>query len=97
MIRLNKIYESDKYINLVMDYQEGGTLGDLLEKQKKISEENTRMIMAQLLLTLDFMGRKGVIHRDLKPENILISSKEEGVFDLRIADFGFAMPLESTT
>ena len=53
--------------------------------------------MAQLLLTLDFMGRKGVIHRDLKPENILISSKEEGVFDLRIADFGFAMPLESTT
>ena len=77
VIRLNKIYESDKYINLVMDYQEGGTLGDLLEKQKKISEENARMIMAQLLLTLDFMGRKGVIHRDLKPENILFESKSK--------------------
>lgn len=48
------------------------------------------MIVAQLLLTVDFMGRKGIIHRDLKPENILLNSKAQGVYDLRIADFGFA-------
>ena len=46
--------------------------------------------MAQLLLAVDFMGRKGVIHRDLKPENILLNSKKQGVYDIRIADFGFA-------
>jgi calcium-dependent protein kinase len=48
------------------------------------------MIMAQLLLTIDFMVRKNVIHRDLKPENILLNSKERRVFDIRIADFGLA-------
>lgn len=36
------------------------------------------------------MVRKGIIHRDLKPENILLNSKTEGIYDIRIADFGFA-------
>lgn len=49
------------------------------------------MIAAQLLLTADFMSRKAIMHRDLKPENVLLNSKKEGVFDIRIADFGFAM------
>jgi eukaryotic-like serine/threonine-protein kinase len=39
------------------------------------------------------MARKGIIHRDLKPENILLSSKVKGVYDVRIADFGFAVQL----
>lgn len=39
------------------------------------------------------MGRKSIIHRDLKPENILLNSKARGVFDLRIADFGYAINL----
>jgi serine/threonine protein kinase len=39
------------------------------------------------------MSRKGVIHRDLKPENVLFSSKEKGLFDLRLADFGHAIIL----
>lgn len=31
-IKLFKIYESDKYINMLMEYQDGGSLGDCLEK-----------------------------------------------------------------
>ncbi|TNV87236.1 hypothetical protein FGO68_gene17205 [Halteria grandinella] len=95
IIRLNKIYECDKYLNLLMDFQEGGTLGDILEKQIRISEEDARIITAQILLTVDFMSRKGVIHRDLKPENILLSSKQDGVYEIKIADFGFAIPVYS--
>jgi serine/threonine protein kinase len=32
VIKLYKIYESDKYLNLLLEYQEGGCLGDMLEK-----------------------------------------------------------------
>ncbi len=32
IIKLLKIYESDKYLNLLLEFQDGGTLGDTLEK-----------------------------------------------------------------
>lgn len=36
------------------------------------------------------MSIKGIIHRDLKPENILLNSRKDGIYDLRVADYGFA-------
>lgn len=37
------------------------------------------------------MNRKNIIHRDLKPGNIMLNSIVEGIFDIRIADFGLSM------
>lgn len=45
-----------------------------MEQDKLIPEEDVRMIVAQMLLTSDFMSHKGIIHRDFKPENILLNS-----------------------
>lgn len=73
-----------------MEYQEGGTLGDFIDKQPILSEDVVKVIMAQLFLTLDYMARRCVVHKDLKPENILLNSKAPGSFDIRIADFGFS-------
>jgi eukaryotic-like serine/threonine-protein kinase len=36
------------------------------------------------------MSLKGIIHRDLKPENILLNSRKDGIYDIRVADYGFA-------
>jgi serine/threonine protein kinase len=36
------------------------------------------------------MHQKNIIHRDIKLDNILLSSSQEGVFDIRLADFGLA-------
>lgn len=44
--------------------------------------------MAQLLLAIDLMHRKGLIHRDIKPDNILIVDRKE--LQICISDLGLA-------
>ena len=51
---------------------------------------------AQILLTVDFMGRMGVLHRDIKPANIMVSSRAGGVEDVRVGDFGYAAKIKGT-
>lgn len=45
-LKLIRIYESDSYLNMLMEFQEGGTLGDRLEKNVKFIEEEAKMIAA---------------------------------------------------
>jgi serine/threonine protein kinase len=64
-------------VKILLEYVNGGTLGQLIRKQISLSEEQIKLIAAQLLLAVDFMERKKIIHRDLKPENILVHLSEE--------------------
>ena len=43
-----------------------------------------------MLQALQYIHSNGVAHRDLKPENILLDSS----FNIKIADFGLAGPIE---
>jgi serine/threonine protein kinase len=64
-------------------------LNEILKNQS-LSEGQVRLIMEQLLLTIDFIHKKGVVHRDIKLDNILINKIEEGEYKVKIADFGMA-------
>lgn len=91
MIDLQEIYEDNDFIYLVLDYQESGTLLNRIFDHGKFTEKQTKIIMAQLLLAIDFLHQKGVIHRDIKLDNILINKIEEGELNVKIADFGLAI------
>lgn len=68
----------------------GGELFDFVAISGRFEEDLARYYFKQFLEGLDYCHMKGVAHRDLKPENLLLDQH----FTLKIADFGFAAPLE---
>ncbi|MES1921553.1 Serine/threonine-protein kinase stk11, variant 2 [Bonamia ostreae] len=79
----NKLY-------IVMELLEGGSLADLLKKEKSLNEERARMIFRQLIEGLESIHSKGIIHRDIKPSNLMLSLDAV----VKIADFGISNVLK---
>jgi serine/threonine protein kinase len=77
VVQLLRIYETQNSIKLMLEYLNGGTLGNIVRSQRQVTEKEIRLIASQLLLTVDFMERKRIVHRDLKPENILVHISED--------------------
>lgn len=55
MLSLYEIFENNDSVFLVLDYQEGGSLLSHLKKDGKFTEKQTKIIMQQLLLAIDFL------------------------------------------
>ena len=73
-----------------MDYIEGGTLRSVVERRRKLSQEDAISIVAEVCRAVAHAHSKGIIHRDLKPENVMIDT--EG--DVFVMDFGLARAVE---
>ena len=70
---------------IVMEWVDGMTLGEWLATSPSL---NLRQRVAEEMLdTMSYMHRQGVVHRDLKPENIMITRNGSNV---KIIDFGLA-------
>jgi Tol biopolymer transport system component len=75
---------------LVMEYLEGGTLADRLQKGP-LSLEQVLKIGIEITDALDNAHRHGIVHRDLKPGNIMLTKS-----GAKLMDFGLARAAEGT-
>jgi eukaryotic-like serine/threonine-protein kinase len=71
---------------LVMELVPGESMSRLIEREKKLSEEQVLDIIAQTARALGAAHAKGLIHRDIKPGNLLITPDGK----VKITDFGIA-------
>ena len=71
---------------LVMEYLEGHTLDEIMQRTKPMPEADALRIVSRVCDALDYLHKHGVIHRDLKPQNIMLCNDGS----LRIMDFGIA-------
>ncbi|MBI4676372.1 MAG: protein kinase [Elusimicrobia bacterium] len=80
---------ADGGLFFAMEYCEGGSVSDLMDKAGSLSLERAGRIMLEALEGLSFAHAKEIVHRDLKPHNILLAGKGEDAA-AKVADFGLA-------
>ncbi|CAM9174292.1 unnamed protein product [Chrysoparadoxa australica] len=78
---------------LMVEYMDGGSLQDIVDRGGVSCEETLGMIAYQCLKGLQHIHRCKQIHRDLKPANVLINRQGH----VKISDFGIVRRLEEPT
>ena len=82
---LHDVGEQDGIHYLVMEYVEGDTLQQRLEKGR-LSLDQALEYAIQIADALDKAHRQGVVHRDLKPGNIMITKSGTKLLDFGIGE-----------
>jgi len=77
---------ADDAVYLIMEYVDGATLGQVIEREGPLSEPRAAGIARQMLSILDAAHALGIVHRDIKPANIMITAASQ----VKLADFGIA-------
>jgi serine/threonine protein kinase len=71
---------------IVMEYVDGTTLADVIDKTGALPIDVGIMIAIQVSSALDYAHMRGLVHRDIKPGNIMIKRNGE----VKLMDFGIA-------
>jgi serine/threonine-protein kinase len=76
---------------LVMEYVEGESLHDLLDREKKLSPQRALELMSAIAAGVGAAHQQGIVHRDLKPLNVMICKDKSNMSEaVKILDFGLA-------
>lgn len=90
IVQVHAICDLENSSTLVMEYIEGRTLKDLVDRRGPLDAGDCIHFLKQVGAALAHAHDAGFIHRDIKPENILIT--RQGV--AKVADFGLARLLD---
>ncbi|HZZ78710.1 MAG TPA: serine/threonine-protein kinase [Gemmataceae bacterium] len=76
---------------LVMEFVEGESLGQKIERDGRMQEQDAIRVITQVAEGLAAAHALGIIHRDVKPDNVLITA--DGV--AKLTDLGLVKELEA--
>ena len=85
IVAVHDFGEAGGYPYLVMEYVDGLSLRQLLQRGK-LAPKEALVIVPKICEALQFAHQQGIVHRDIKPENILVDKLGR----VKIADFGIA-------
>lgn len=86
IIKVLDVFEENGTAYYVMEYIEGGSLSDLIDKKGSLSEAETLNYTRQIASALQYIHANNMNHLDVKPGNVLL--RKNG--DVVLIDFGMS-------
>ena len=87
IIKLFSYLENRNNFYLAMEYAQNGTLYNLIQEKKGLSEKEAFHYFMQVVSAIHFLHIHGYAHRDIKPENILLDKNNQ----VKLCDFGWCV------
>ena len=86
IIKVTDLIDDGEMVAFVMEYVEGETLKEYIERKIKLTDEEIQSIFAQMLDALGYVHEQNLVHRDIKPSNFMVDPKGK----VKLMDFGIA-------
>ncbi|CAH0516259.1 unnamed protein product [Peronospora belbahrii] len=104
IVKLYEIKKTQKHMYLVLEYCAGGDLQQFVRRTQEKEQDGKKVIpqpiaqhfLRELAKGMQCLWQRNLIHRDLKPQNLLLVD-DSPTSVLKIADFGFARHLATTS
>lgn len=92
ILELLTYFADDKYMYLVLELAENGSLKQLIDRRFRLKEDEAADIISQVVNGLLFLHTNKILHRDISLGNLLLTSENR----IKIADFGLATKLNTS-
>ena len=86
IIKVTDLIDDGETVAFVMEYVEGETLKEYIERKEKLSDEEIKSIFLQMLDALGYVHEQNLVHRDIKPSNFMVTPS----CIVKLMDFGIA-------
>jgi formylglycine-generating enzyme required for sulfatase activity/tRNA A-37 threonylcarbamoyl transferase component Bud32 len=86
IIKVTDLIDDGDTVAFVMEYIEGETLKEYLERKGKLSDDEIKLLFTQMLDAVGYVHEQNLVHRDIKPSNFMLDKKGK----VKLMDFGIA-------
>lgn len=88
VVRGIDVGEADGYYYFSMEYVDGESLKQFLDRSGRMNEKAAGMVVIQVAKALEHAQKFKIVHRDIKPDNIFLSKDNV----VKLGDLGLAKP-----
>ncbi|MEC5422742.1 Stk1 family PASTA domain-containing Ser/Thr kinase [Virgibacillus sp. C22-A2] len=93
VVNIYDVGEDDTILYIVMEYVDGMTLKEYIQRYSPLDVQESLDIMKQITAAIAHAHANDIVHRDIKPQNILIDTYGQ----VKVTDFGIAIALSATS
>jgi len=93
LVNLAYAFQNTEFLVLIMDLVPAGDLSEYVLTKKRLTADQVRFVVMEVVCVLYYCHTQMVIYRDLKPENVLIDADGH----IRLIDMGLAARITKKT